>query len=57
MAEQQHFEGFDAEPEEESRSSHKRQAQAIRKLVEKIASENAKKAMLASREMDKVLNH
>ena len=38
MAEQQHFEGFDAEPEEESRSSHKRQAQAIRKLVEKIAN-------------------
>lgn len=37
MAEQ-HFEGFDAEPEEESRSSHKRQAQAIRKLVEKIAN-------------------
>ncbi len=37
MAEQKHFEGFDASPEEESRSAHKREAQAIRKLVEKIA--------------------
>lgn len=33
----QHFEGFDHEAEEESRSAHKREAQAIRKLVEKIA--------------------
>ena len=37
MAEQKHFEGFDSAPEEESRSAHKREAQAIRKLVEKIA--------------------
>jgi len=37
MAEQQHFEGFDAAPDEMSRSAHKREAQAIRKLVEKIA--------------------
>lgn len=37
MAEQQHFEGFDAEPEEESRSAHKREAQAIRRLVDEIA--------------------
>lgn len=36
MAEQEHFEGFDNAPEEESRSAHKREAQAIRKLVEKI---------------------
>jgi ribosome-associated protein len=33
----QHFEGFDAEPEEESRSAHKREAQAIRRLVEEVA--------------------
>lgn len=37
MAEQQHFEGFDSEPEELSRSAHKREAQAIRKLADKIA--------------------
>ena len=37
MAEQQHFEGFDSEPEELSRSGHKREAQAIRKLADKIA--------------------
>ncbi|MBO6258289.1 MAG: DUF615 domain-containing protein [Succinivibrio sp.] len=33
----QPFEGFDHEAEEESRSAHKREAQTIRKLVEKIA--------------------
>lgn len=38
MAEQQHFEGFDEAPDEESRSAHKREAQALRKLVDKIAS-------------------
>ncbi|SRR5574344_93 len=38
MAEQLHFEGFDSTPEEESRSAQKREAQAIRKLVEKIAN-------------------
>lgn len=38
MAEQQHFEGFDAEPEEESRSAHKREAQAIRKQIEEVAN-------------------
>lgn len=38
MAEQEHFEGFDASPEEESRSAHKREAQALRKLIEKIAN-------------------
>ena len=37
MAEQQHFEGFDGEPEELSRSAYKREAQAIRKLADKIA--------------------
>ena len=37
MAEQEHFEGFDQEPDEFSRSAHKRQAQAIRKLADKIA--------------------
>lgn len=37
MAEQQHFEGFDEAPDEESRSAHKREAQALRKLVDKIA--------------------
>ncbi|WP_040909227.1 ribosome biogenesis factor YjgA [Succinatimonas hippei] len=37
MAEQQHFEGFDSEPEELSRSAYKREAQAIRKLADKIA--------------------
>ena len=36
MAEQQHFEGFDSEPEELSRSAHKREAQAIRKLALQI---------------------
>ena len=36
MAEQQHFEGFDSEPEELSRSAYKREAQAIRKLADKI---------------------
>lgn len=38
MAVQEHFEGFDAPPEEQSRSAHKREAQAIRKLADKIAS-------------------
>lgn len=38
MAEQQHFEGFDAAPDEESRSAHKREAQALRKLIEKISN-------------------
>ena len=37
MAEQQHFEGFDSEPEQLSRSAYKREAQAIRKLADKIA--------------------
>ncbi len=37
MAVQEHFEGFDAEPEERSRSAQKREAQEIRKLAEKIA--------------------
>ena len=36
MAVQEHFEGFDAPPELISRSAHKRDAQAIRKLAEKI---------------------
>lgn len=36
MAVQEHFEGFDAPPEEVSRSAHKREAQAIRKLADKI---------------------
>ncbi len=35
---EQHFEGFDAPPEEESRSARKREAQAIRKLVEEICN-------------------
>ena len=34
---EQHFEGFDAAPEEGSRSARKREAQAIRKLVEEVA--------------------
>lgn len=33
-----HFEGFDAEPEETSRSQHKREAQAVRKQIEEIAN-------------------
>ena len=37
MAVQEHFEGFDQAPDEQSRSAHKREAQALRKLVEKIA--------------------
>ena len=37
MAVQEHFEGFDTEPDELSRSAHKREAQAIRKLADKIA--------------------
>lgn len=37
MAVQEHFEGFDTEPDEQSRSAHKREAQAIRKLADKIA--------------------
>ncbi|MGN0901923.1 MAG: ribosome biogenesis factor YjgA [Succinivibrio sp.] len=35
---EQHFEGFDAAPEEESRSAHKREAQAVRKLIEQVAN-------------------
>lgn len=37
MAVQEHFEGFDTAPDELSRSAHKREAQAIRKLADKIA--------------------
>lgn len=37
MAVQEHFEGFDTEPDELSRSAHKREAQAVRKLADKIA--------------------
>ena len=37
MVVQEHFEGFDTEPDELSRSAHKREAQAIRKLADKIA--------------------
>ncbi len=38
MAEQEYFSGFDAEPEEESRSEHKRQAQAVRRLAEDLGN-------------------
>lgn len=38
MAMQEHFEGFDTAPDEMSRSAHKREAQAIRKLAEQIAA-------------------
>lgn len=38
MAVQEHFEGFDAPPEEWSRSAQKREAQAIRQLAEDIAN-------------------
>ena len=34
---EQHFEGLDQEPEEESRSARKREAQALRRLVEDVA--------------------
>ena len=34
----QHFEGFDAEPEAESRSQRKREAQALRRLIEDICA-------------------
>lgn len=37
MAVQEHFEGFDTAPDEQSRSAHKREAQGIRKLADKIA--------------------
>lgn len=37
MAVQEHFEGFDTAPDEQSKSAHKREAQGIRKLAEKIA--------------------
>lgn len=37
MAVQEHFEGFDTAPDEMSRSAQKREAQAIRKLADKIA--------------------
>lgn len=37
MAVQEHFEGFDTAPDEQSKSAHKREAQAIRKLADKIA--------------------
>lgn len=38
MAVQEHFEGFDTEQDELSRSARKRDAQAIRKLADKIAN-------------------
>lgn len=38
MAVQEHFEGFDTAPDEMSRSAHKREAQAIRKLADQIAA-------------------
>jgi ribosome-associated protein len=38
MVEQQYFEGFDKSAENDSRSAHKREAQALRKLIEKIAN-------------------
>ncbi len=65
MAQQEHFEGFDSEPEEESRSAHKRAAQAIRKLVEKVADlgdqsfkslslhDDVKEAILIARKLKK----
>ncbi len=37
MAEQEFFSGFDADPEEISRSAHKREAQAVRKLAEDLS--------------------
>lgn len=37
MAVQEFFSGFDSEPEEISRSAHKREAQAVRKLAEELA--------------------
>ncbi|MBO8416174.1 MAG: DUF615 domain-containing protein [Proteobacteria bacterium] len=37
MAVQEFFSGFDAEPEEVSRSAHKREAQAVRKLAEDLS--------------------
>ena len=60
---EQHFEGFDAPPEEESRSARKREAQAIRKLVEEVANlgqqsfnalrieEDVKEALLVARKL------
>lgn len=38
MAVQEHFEGFDTQPDEMSRSAHKRQAQKIRDFADKIAN-------------------
>lgn len=38
MAVQEHFEGFDKAPDEMSRSAHKREAQRVRNLAEKIAN-------------------
>ena len=38
MAVQEHFEGFDTQPDEMSRSAHKRQAQKIRNFADKIAN-------------------
>lgn len=38
MAVQEHFEGFDTAPDEQSRSAHKREAQAIRKLADQLAA-------------------
>ncbi len=38
MAVQEHFEGFDQEPDELSRSAHKREAQKIRKLAEDLSN-------------------
>lgn len=37
MAEQEFFSGFDADPEEISRSAHKREAQAVRRLAEDLS--------------------
>ncbi len=66
MAVQEHFEGFDAPPEEFSKSAHKREAQAIRKLAEKIEAfgpitfnklefpdESIKEALVVARKLKK----
>lgn len=67
MAVQEHFEGFDQEKSEISRSAHKREAQAIRKLADKIADlgtqsfnslnfldEDLKEAFLVARKLKKI---
>ncbi len=64
MADQEHFEGFDTERDEQSRTSHKREAQAIRKLADRLGSlgvqafnsltfpdEEIKEALLTARKM------